>query len=190
MDEAILLWLNGWVGRSSLLDAVMEGLVGDYMIPVLLSLVLLALWFHGDTNTDRLRNQLVSVVGAMSIGFSNLLILMLNSRVVRDRPFVDIDVVLHFYEPTDSSFPANVAAVGFAAATSVFLRHRRLGLALYGVAASWGIARVYAGVHYPSDILVGAAIGVAMAFVAVLVTRILMPAIGPTLRFARLMHMA
>ncbi|MDA1036028.1 MAG: phosphatase PAP2 family protein [Chloroflexi bacterium] len=190
MDEAILLWLNGWVGRSTLLDGLMEVLVSDYLAPVLLSLALLALWFHGDSNADRLRNQLVSVVGAMSIGFSNLLILTLNSQFARDRPFVDLDVALHFYEPTDSSFPANVAAVGFAAATSVFLRHRRLGAALYAVATTWSVARVFAGVHYPSDILAGAAIGVAMAFAAVLVTRILLVLIRPSLRFARLLYMA
>ena len=190
MDEAIVLWLNGWVGSSSLLDGVMEVLVSDYFVPVILSLALLALWFHGESNADRLRNQLVSVAGAMSIGFSNLLILTLNSQFERDRPFVDLDVVLHFYEPTDSSFPANVAAVGFAAATSVFLCHRRLGAALYAVAVSWGVARVYAGVHYPTDILAGAAIGVAMAFAAVLATRMLLVFIRPSLRFFRLVHMA
>lgn len=190
MDEGILLWLNKWGGKFPLLDAVMEPLMSDYLIPVSLSLVLLALWFHGDSNAERLGNQLVSVAGAMSIGFSNLLILTLNSQFYRDRPFVSPDVAIRFYEPTDSSFPANVAAVGFAVATSVFLRHRRMGIVLYVMAASWSVARVYAGVHYPTDILAGAAIGVAMAFAAVLVTRILMVLIRPSLRFFRLVYMA
>ena len=61
MDEAVLLWLNGYVGRSSVLDGLMDVLVSDYLVPVLLSLALLALWFHGDSDADRLRNQLVSV---------------------------------------------------------------------------------------------------------------------------------
>jgi len=190
MDETILFWVNGWVGRPAILDGLMEVLVSDYMIPVLLSLVLLALWFHGDSNADRQRNQLISVAGAMSIGLSNLLISIFNTQFFRDRPFVHLDVALHFYEPTDSSFPANIAGVGFAVATSVFLCHRRLGAALYAVAAAWGVARIYAGVHYPSDILAGAAIGVVMAFAAVLAVRGLLVVIRPSFRLLRLLHMA
>ena len=190
MDESILLWLNNWGGKFPFLDALMESLMSDYLVPVLLSLVLLGLWFHGESNAERLGNQLVSIAGAMSIGFANLLILVLNSQVYRNRPFVSSDVTLYFYEPTDSSFPANVAAVGFAVATSVYLRHQRTGIVLYLVAASWSTARVYAGVHYPTDILAGAAIGVAMAFAAVFVTRVLMVFIRPLLRFFRLVYMA
>ena len=70
-----------------------------------------------------------------------------------------------FYRPTDSSFPSNAAGVGFAVATAVFLRYRRIGLSLYALAFLWGFGRVYAGVHYPSDVIVGALIGVAAAFI-------------------------
>ena len=190
MDEAILLWLNGWTGRSPLLDGLMEVVVSDYLVPVLLSLVLLALWFHGDSDAERLSNQLVSVAGAMGIGFANLLISILNTRFVRDRPFVDLDLTLAFYEPTDSSFPANVAAVGFAAASAIVLRHRRLGAALYAIAVAWSVARVSAGVHYPSDILAGAVVGIVAATAAVLFTRVLLVILNPVLRFFRLVYMA
>jgi membrane-associated phospholipid phosphatase len=63
---------------------------------------------------------------------------------------------------TGLSFPSAHAATSFAAA----LVYRRRGLPaapLYGVAAAMACSRVYLGVHYPSDILAGAALGSALA---------------------------
>lgn len=166
LDQSLVLWINGFGGRSALLDAVMNVLVSDYLVPVLASLLLLGLWFSGSTDAERYQNQLVTLTGGIAIGFSNGLVAIINALMFRERPFVDLDVSLRFYAPTDSSFPANVASVGFGIATAVFFRHRRLGGILYILAMSWGTARVHAGVHYPSDILGGAAIGIGAAFLA------------------------
>ena len=166
LDQSLVLWINGFGGRSALFDAVMDVLVSDYLVPVLASLVLLGLWFSGSSDAQRYQNQLVTLTGGIAVGFANGLVTIVNGLMFRDRPFVDLDVSLRFYPPTDSSFPANAASVGFAIATAVSLRHRRLGVALHLLAASWGLARVYAGVHYPSDILGGAVIGVGAALLA------------------------
>lgn len=171
IDEALVLWLNGFVGRSALVDALMEALVSDYLVPVLGSLVLLGLWFTGSSDVERYRNQLVTLTGGIAVGFANALVTIANVWTFRDRPFVDLDINLHFYAPTDSSFPANPASVGFAIATVVWVRHRRLGTALYVLAALWGLARVYAGVHYPTDILGGAVIGAIAALLATALVR-------------------
>jgi len=166
IDEALVLWLNGFVGRSTALDALMEALVSDYLVPVLSSLVLLGLWFSGSSDAERYRNQLVTLTGGIAVGFSNALVTISNLLTFRDRPFVDLDINLYFYAPTESSFPANPASVGFAIATVVWIRHRRLGAALYVLASLWGLARVYAGVHYPTDIVGGAILGVIAASLA------------------------
>jgi undecaprenyl-diphosphatase len=65
---------------------------------------------------------------------------------------------------TGLSFPSAHAATSFAAA----LAYHRRGLPaapLYAMAAAMGCSRVYLGVHYPSDILAGAALGTALAAV-------------------------
>jgi undecaprenyl-diphosphatase len=173
LDQSLVLWINGIGGRSVLLDASMDVLVSDYLAPVLASLVLLGLWFSGWSDAQRYQNQLVTLTGGIAVGFANALVTIVNALMFRDRPFVNLDVSLYFYAPTDSSFPANAASVGFAIATPVFLRHRRLGGALYLLAALWGLARVYAGVHYPSDILGGAVIGIIAALLAAGLVRLL-----------------
>ena len=173
MDARIVEWLNAGVGKFGLWDAFMEAVMSDYLAPVTGSLVLLALWFYGAGEQERYRNQLVTVIGAMSVGFANLGVSLVNNHYFRLRPFDVLDVQPLFYQPTDSSFPANTASVGFAIATAVFLRHRKLGGALYALAFLCSFGRVYAAVHYPSDILAGAAIGAAAVLLSWTLVRVL-----------------
>ena len=147
MEAGIVEWLNGGVGTLQLFDDFMEAMVNDYLVPVFGSLVLVGLWFSGD-GTTRFANQLVTITGTMAIGFANGLTAAVNGLWSRDRPFVDSDLELLFYRPTDSSFPANVAAVGFGLATAVFPRHERskaIGIwtgALIGIVAALAAALV------------------------------------------------
>jgi len=60
-----------------------------------------------------------------------------------------------------SSFPSDHAALFFALATGVYLTSRRLGWLMYlYTAVVIALPRVYLGIHYPSDILAGALLGV------------------------------
>jgi diacylglycerol kinase family enzyme/membrane-associated phospholipid phosphatase len=65
--------------------------------------------------------------------------------------------------PTSTSFPSGHAASAFAFATAVGREHPRLRWPLYSLATAVAYSRVYTGVHYPGDVLVGGLLGVAVA---------------------------
>lgn len=190
MDARIVEVLNSLVGRSAALDGIARVLVSDYFAPVTGSLFLLGLWFAGSGTPARFRNQLATMAGALAVGGANLSTSIVNDFYFRPRPFADMDVRPLFYQPTDSSFPSNGAAVGFALAAALFAYHRRLGLAMGVIALAWVLARVYAGVHYPTDVLAGAGIGVVNGLAALILVRLLVVIPRAVLAVARWVVMA
>ena len=92
----------------------------------------------------------------------------------RQRPYEKYPDLIHpvSTEP-DPSFPSGHTAAAFSLATSLSITYPKW----YVIAPSavWacgvGLSRINQGVHYPSDVLTGAAIGVGCAFVNVYVNR-------------------
>ncbi|MET9319030.1 phosphatase PAP2 family protein [Streptomyces sp. NPDC003038] len=67
-------------------------------------------------------------------------------------------------QPQTTSFPSGHSASAFAFATGLALESPFWGAVLAPVAVSVAFSRVYTGVHYPSDVAAGAALGVAAGF--------------------------
>ena len=94
----------------------------------------------------------------------------------RDRPFVKYPDKIHVYGAPDAdspSFPSGHTAAAFSLATSLSITYPKW----YVIAPSavWacgvGFARINQGVHYPSDVVAGAAIGVGCAFANIYINR-------------------
>ena len=78
------------------------------------------------------------------------------------RPFLYYGIAPLFNE-TSWSFPSGHAAWFFALATTVWYANRKWGWWFFAFTLAIGWARVYAGVHWPSDIVGGAVIGILAA---------------------------
>jgi membrane-associated phospholipid phosphatase len=189
-DETIFLWINGGVGHLPALDRIAEWLVSDYLVTSILGLSLLVLWFSGASQDDRLRRQLGVLVSLLGMALASWAIFISNGIYFRDRPFLDLDVSLLFYQPTDSSMPSNAAAAFVGLAAGVWGFNRRAGTALLGIAGAHAFLQVYAGVHYPSDVLVGTLIGVVAAFAAYRLWGLLGPVPTMAIKAARILCLA
>ena len=90
--------------------------------------------------------------------------LLLKNIVCRPRPCADFpDVPLLIARPGSYSFPSGHSGSSFTAATALFLRPRKGGAAALVLAALIAFSRVFLFVHYPTDILAGALLGVLFA---------------------------
>jgi undecaprenyl-diphosphatase len=83
----------------------------------------------------------------------------------RPRPFLALPDNSHVLVDSshDFTFPSDHATAGFAVAVAIAMRMPRLGAALVVLAAAISVSRVAVGVHYPGDVLAGAALGSACA---------------------------
>lgn len=106
--------------------------------------------------------EMLSTLGACGIINS----LIIKNIVDRSRPFdvhLWLDVLVN--KPTDFSFPSGHTASSFAAAYFIQKTYgKKLGIPAYMLATGIGLSRVGVGVHYPSDVIAGAAVGTAVAF--------------------------
>jgi len=168
VDELLFRALN-LAGTNATLDVIMiliTTLGGTYI----LALFAIPLWLRGqrEATFDFILILVLTVVVTTAIKY----------LVDRSRPCVDVSFgarTLPGYgcvtEP-DPSLPSGHASRAFALAGLVGLRFRwRAGGAGMAFAALVGLSRVYLGLHWPSDILAGAFVGIGMALLVELVSR-------------------
>lgn len=88
--------------------------------------------------------------------------------VGRVRPYLAVKGIQAIVPPNiqDGSFPSSHTAISFAIAASIFSVHQGWGIAAFIAAFLVAFGRVAAGMHYPSDVLGGIAIGL-LAFACV-----------------------
>ena len=85
--------------------------------------------------------------------------------VGRERPLIEEHPPLA-RAPSKLSFPSAHATSSLAAATALGRVEPRARLPLYSLAAAICVCRPYLGMHYPSDVIAGAALGVALGALA------------------------
>ncbi|HET7259436.1 MAG TPA: phosphatase PAP2 family protein [Candidatus Acidoferrum sp.] len=173
VDYSTISFLNRFAGRSWTVDKFFILIDGNYLATAPLLLSFWWAWFK--EGEDQPRNREFAMYGILSSFVAVFAARMLAiSLPYRERPLRN--PLLHFQLPYDmrpdrvlgwSSFPSDHGALWFALAAGIFFISRRLSifLGLY-VCLTLAIARMYLGIHYPTDILAGGLIGIGVASLA------------------------
>lgn len=97
---------------------------------------------------------------------------LLKNWVCRPRPYVTIPGLDALVTAGDWSFPSGHSTSSMAAAVVIFCRTpRKIGIPAMILGVLICLSRLYVGVHYPSDVICGALIGVLAAACALQMTR-------------------
>ena len=124
------------------------------------------LWAHGllaDNSASRRVGSELMLGTVITTG----LVWASKYAIGRERPFVSNSAIVPLQTTTGSSFPSGHTAVAFNTATTMSLNypHWYVAVPYYSWAVLVGASRVYNGVHYPSDVAVGALLGISSSIV-------------------------
>ena len=164
-DISLLYDINGIAKDAPRwFDRVME-FVGEYGIIVGLVVLVLLSWGSVRKRPQDAPAGVAGLVWApLAAGLALLANIPIRGFVNRPRPFVDhqgIDVLVSGKD--DYSFVSDHATLTMAIGVGLFMASRKYGLIGIGLALLEGFCRVYMGVHYPTDVIGGFALGTAVA---------------------------
>jgi undecaprenyl-diphosphatase len=158
-DTQLFYFLNNLAWQSRSFDAAVI-FFASYFSYVLIVVFVALVYFSKYSKYEKLRIFFIALssTAIARFGITELIRFFYH----RPRPFLTLHV--HQLIPETSwSFPSGHATFFFALATVVYLHNKKLGVWFFIATIFITTSRIAAGVHYPSDILGGAIIGIAVA---------------------------
>ncbi len=149
--------INNLAGRNVWLDRL--GIFFTDYAGYILVAVLVLVFILKSAKLSRFMVLVALVSAAVSRGVITTIIRFFYHH---PRPF-DVLAVKQLIPESGYSFPSGHAALYFALSMGVYLYNKKLGAVFFAVSVLMGIARIFAGVHWPADILGGALVGTVTA---------------------------
>jgi len=161
LDTQLLYLLNNLAGRSPLFDGLIVFLA-SYLAYVLVVLFLALVFFSHYSKRDKWELVLVTGISAViaRLGITELIRFFYH----HPRPYLALPDVHNLFTDSSWSFPSGHATFFFAMATAVYLYNKKWGIWFFIATILITVSRVIAGIHYPSDIVGGALIGIIVAY--------------------------
>lgn len=163
-DFYIFEKINQFAGRFPLLDKIAVFMADKFGYLLIICLFLFLL---------KKRKYWLMIVQALGAAiFARLIITeIIRWLWLRPRPFVGNQVNLLIPRDSAGSFPSGHAVFYFAIATIVYFYNKKIGIIFFVGSFLICLARVFCGVHWPSDILGGALIGIFSGWVIFRLTK-------------------
>jgi len=162
LDYWLMTQINGQVLHHLWLDALSIFLA--YYLPFILFFIFVLFLL-----INFKRYWWMFLEGVAASGASWLLAGAVGFLFYRARPFVDGGFVAILQHAPDPSFPSTHASVFFALSAIVCFYNKKAGIVFLIGAVLISAARVFCGVHWPSDVLAGMGLGVLLALLVHLV---------------------
>ena len=156
--------IHAFSGQSRFLDFI-GVFFADYLAYFLLPAVVIAFFILKE------KFYFFSLTALSVLLARGLIVDVIRLIYERQRPFVSLDFAPLISQAPIASFPSGHATFFFAIAFAMWFFNRTWSYWFLTGAAFMGLARVFVGVHWPSDILAGAIVG----FLSVLVIRWILP---------------
>lgn len=158
IDSEILLWIQDFI-RLPILDTIMIAITKTGNMGAIWILITAMLLLFKKTRRIGLMSAM-ALLGSLII--NNLI---LKNLVARTRPYEVISNLKLLVNPArDYSFPSGHTGSSFACAYILYKElPKKYGVPAIIYASLMGASRLYIGIHYPSDVICGAIIGVLIA---------------------------
>ena len=154
-DLSLLLSLQSWT-ETPLLYWI-SIFASKYLI-LFFAVIIAFLGFGKHRKKNRVYAYTAAWAALLALGSS----LVIGFLMRRPRPFTLPSVITRIEPPlTQYSLPSSHSAIAFAIASSLALANPWLGAIGFLLAILIAFARVAVGVHFPTDVLAGAALGIA-----------------------------
>lgn len=165
IDQAVFFFINASL-QNPFTNVIMPVITNDWVLRAMYALAMLTILWKGNA---RLRWLVLFSVVALVLS-DQIAAGYLKPLIARPRPchgLAEINLLVGC--GGGYAMPSAHAASSFGQAALFSFHYRKFAGYLYGFAALVALSRVFVGVHYPGDILAGAAlgtiIGVALAVV-------------------------
>ena len=161
-DTELLLSLNGLAANSGI--ANLSSITTQFGSEVILGLIGLVLYLLSTKENTKI---LIGVLIAITI--SDFVLSILKGSYFRPRPYQALSGVnLPLGIDEASSFPSGHATRAFAVVALITIQKGKKYAPLLLLSAGVAVSRVIIGLHFPSDVLAGGFLGIALAVVSVL----------------------
>lgn len=116
------------------------------------------------------QTRLWSIDALLSLTLSHLVVHLIKKKYCRKRPYLKLPNINIWSNPLkDYSFPSGHTTAAFSIAIVFILSAPTLIFILLPLATIIGLSRIYLGLHYPTDVFIGALLGTISSLLAVYV---------------------
>ncbi|UHA71767.1 undecaprenyl-diphosphatase [Paenibacillus sp. 481] len=127
----------------------------------MLALSMLVYWF-----TRTYENRLMVIQGGLAFILAEILAIIVGQFHFNYQPFAVLTDVNKLIERSvDNSFPSDHTIVFFAVCVTYWLVRKKEAWLWLIVACCVGVSRIWVGVHYPADVVMGASLAIAAALI-------------------------